>query len=227
MTAVTDRHTTLQQKLGYIFNDPALLVRALSHASAGEHHYQRLEFLGDRVLNLVVAALLYTHFPDEPEGHLSKRHAALVRGEYLAPLARSLNIGSLAVMSEAEAAMGGTENDNILADMMEAIIGAVYLDGGFDAAQKTVSALIGDSFMSVTAPPRDPKTGLQEWTQARGFGLPEYTLVERTGPDHNPSFVIEVKVAGKGSVTGSAASKRAAEKLAANAMLQKLEESEQ
>ncbi len=220
---VTNAIATLEKALGYRFNDPALLTRALSHASAAVQNYQRLEFLGDRVLNLVVADLLYTHFPDEPEGHLSKRHAALVRGEYLAPLARRLNIGALAVISEAEAAMGGAENDNILADMMEAVIGAVFVDGGFAAAQTTVTALIGDSFRSITAPPRDPKTALQEWTQARGQGLPEYKLVERTGPDHSPVFVVEVAVAGHDSVTGTAPSKRTAEKIAAQAMLAKLE----
>ncbi|HEY8964559.1 MAG TPA: ribonuclease III [Alphaproteobacteria bacterium] len=213
----------LQQRLGYRFKDAALLTLALTHASAGTADYERLEFLGDRVLGLIVAECLYNLYPHEPEGDLSKRHTALVRGETLARAARSLKLGDDMILSAAERSSGGAENDNILSDVLEAVIGAVYLDGGLEKARDVLTPLIDGDLKSMAAPPRDSKTALQEWSQARNFGLPEYSLVERSGPDHAPEFIIRVSVHGLPAMEASGSSKRLAEKAAAQKMLDHLE----
>ena len=214
----------LQQRLGYRFKDAALLTLALTHASAsGTADYERLEFLGDRVLGLIVAECLYELYPSEPEGDLSKRHTALVRGETLARAARALDLGEDMILSSAERHSGGAENDNILSDVLEAVIGAVYLDGGLDQARNVLTPLIEADLQAMSAPPRDAKTALQEWSQARNLGLPEYTLVERTGPDHAPEFVIRVTLHGIPPMEGAGSSKRVAEKVAAQKMLDHLE----
>jgi ribonuclease-3 len=215
--------SALQKRLGYTFTDKTLLTMALTHASAGGEDYQRLEFLGDRVLGLIVAERLYELYPKEPEGDLSKRHTALVRAETLARAAAGLDVGVAALLSEAEKAAGGAANENILSDIMEALIGAVYLDGGLTAARTMLLPLLEEDLRTMAAPPRDPKTALQEWAQARGHGLPEYTVTERTGPDHAPDFTITVTVRGQPSATGKGASKRAAEKAAAMLLLERLE----
>lgn len=215
MTSLKD----FQKRLGHRFKNEALLEMALTHASAGgEADYQRLEFLGDRVLGLIVAEGLYEIFPNEPEGDLSKRHTALVRGETLAKAARAIDVGSVMVISDAEESGGGRTNANILSDIMESVIGAVYLDGGLDAARKILAPLLADDMNSMSAPPRDPKTALQEWSQAQGLGLPEYVLVSREGPDHAPDFTVTVTVGGK-TATAKGASKRAAEKAAAQSLI--------
>lgn len=211
-----------QKKLGYRFKNEALLEVALTHASAGgEADYQRLEFLGDRVLGLIVAECLYELFPNEPEGGLSKRHTALVRGETLAKAAKIIDIGHAMIISDAEDHGGGRVNANILSDIMEAVIGAVYLDGGLDAARKILAPLLADDISALANPPRDPKTTLQEWSQAQGLGLPEYVLVSRDGPDHAPDFTVTVTVNGK-TATAKGASKRAAEKAAAQTLMDEL-----
>lgn len=218
MTAKQD----LQKRLGYRFKNEDLLDMALTHASAGgEADYQRLEFLGDRVLGLVVAECLYEMFPTEPEGGLSKRHTALVKGETLAKAARALDIGKAMIISDAEESGGGRLNANILSDIMEAVIGAAYLDGGLEAAQKILGPLLADDISALATPPRDPKTTLQEWSQAQGIGLPEYILVARDGPDHAPDFTVTVKINGR-EATAKGASKRAAEKAAAQALIDDL-----
>lgn len=215
--------TTLQNRLGYTFKNEALLTLALTHASAGGYSdYQRLEFLGDRVLGLLVAEGLYALYPKEPEGDLSKRHTALVRGETMTDAARTLDIGPAIILSDAEVQSGGRDNPNILSDIMEAIIGAAYLDGGLDAARQILGPVLASHLRNMTAPPRDPKTILQEWTQGAGLGLPEYTLTERSGPDHAPEFTVTVKISNGKEATAIGASKRAAEKLAAQNLIDTL-----
>ncbi len=215
---MTAPRSALEQRLGYDFKDTALLKVALTHASAGGADYERLEFLGDRVLGLVVAEILYTLYPHESEGDLSKRHTALVRAETLAALGRTLDIAGSMVLSNAEKAAGGAENENILSDIVEAVIGAVFLDGGWDAARKMLKPMLDDLIVTMGSVPRDAKTALQEHTQARNLGLPEYTLVSRTGPDHAPEFTVTVRV-GTQSATATGPSKRAAEKSAAALLL--------
>lgn len=211
-----------QKRLGYSFKNEGLLDMALTHASAGgEADYQRLEFLGDRVLGLIVAECLYEMFPTEPEGGLSKRHTALVKGETLAKAARTLDIGSAMIISDAEEHGGGRLNANILSDIMEAVIGAAYLDGGLEAARGILGPLLADDISALATPPRDPKTTLQEWSQAQGIGLPEYALVARDGPDHAPDFTVTVRINGK-SATAKGATKRTAEKAAAQALIDEL-----
>jgi len=213
---------SLQDRLGYRFKDGGLLRLALCHSSVPGDDNERLEFLGDRVLNLVIAAALYTRFPAEQEGSLAKRHAALVQGQMCATMAGVLSLGDFIMMSEAERQSGGAENENILSDAIEAILGAIYLDGGLDQAQAVVLRLWGQTLDTVTEPNQDPKTELQEWLQARGMPLPDYDIADKSGPDHAPVFIIEVKVQGKPAIRAEGPSRRQAEKTAARIMLRTL-----
>lgn len=215
----------LQEKLGYQFTNQELLARALTHSSAGaERNYERLEFLGDRVVGLIMAHTLWALFPKEAEGDLAKRHAALVQGKMLARIARDLDLGRAMRLSEAERAAGGAENDNILADGLESVIGAMYVDTGLEACEEVVKNLWGESIHVMKRPPQDPKTALQEWAQARGLPLPTYELVGRDGPDHAPSFEIRVTVLGYPPTSATGASRRKAEKEAAANLLAHLRE---
>jgi ribonuclease III len=223
------------QTLGHDFGRPELLAEALTHPSArplerrpgrrrkaGRQSYERLEFLGDRVLGLVVADLLWRRFPEEPEGLLTRRLTQLVRRETLARVAAQIGLGPHLVLSPAEAAAGTAANPGILADACEAVIAAIYLDGGFAAATRFVchfwEPLIGET----GAPPRDPKTALQEWAQARGLGLPVYRLVATSGPDHAQLFTVAARVADTDGASATASSKRVAEAGAAAALLARL-----
>lgn len=225
MTA-TDKQATLQEfeaRFGHRFTDREGLRLALTHASTGaDRNYERLEFLGDRVLGLVVAHLLYNAFPDETEGLLARRHAALVSGATLAVVADRIGLGEVLHLSEGERASGGARNENILADVMEALIGATYLDAGLSACQSVISALWKEILHTMVEPPQDPKTALQEWAQGRGLPLPEYVLEGRSGPDHAPSFRISVRVEGFIPVEAEGASRRAAEKAAAIMLLRNI-----
>lgn len=213
--------TTLETRIGYRFKNKQLLAQALTHASAGEDaDYERLEFLGDRVVNLIVAENLFALYPADTEGDLSKRHTALVRGETLARAARMLALGEFMALSDSERQTGGAENEHILADILEAVIGAVFIDGGLDAAQRVLEPLIEPDVRNMTAPPSDPKTTLQEWSQARSLGLPEYEVINRSGPDHAPDFEIAVRVHGYEPMSARGTSKRMAEKAAAQKMLE-------
>lgn len=215
----------LQDKIGYNFRDIKLLDAALTHSSAGsDTNYERLEFLGDRVLGLVMADLLYGIFPKESEGDLAKRHAALVQGTMLADLARGMELGGVLQLSEAERASGGADNDNILADGLEALIGAMYLDSGLLSCQNFMKVLWGDRVRVMKDPPQDSKTALQEWAQARGFSLPSYEVVEREGPDHAPVFSVEVTVGRWPPRRAQGPSIRVAEKEAARLLLEYLHE---
>lgn len=203
------------------FQDPDLLALALRHASQNRtDNNERLEFLGDRVLGLVLADALYARYGGEAEGKLALRHAALVRADTVASCARDLGLGAQLNISARDRAAGLADLDNVLADTLEAVIGALYLDQGLEAAQEFVLSLWADRLETQGAPPQDPKTALQEWAQARNLPLPVYTLVARTGPDHAPEFTIEVGVKHAAPVRASAATRRAAEKSAAEQMLE-------
>ena len=228
----------LAKAIGYEFVRPELFEEALTHPSAlaperrrGRHRkstakpsYERLEFLGDRVLGLVIADLLWRRFAREPEGHLTRRLTYLVRRETLARVADTLSLGRSLVLSRAEAAAGAARNPAILADVCEALIAAIYLDGGFEAASAFVRRFWEPLIDEIREPPRDPKTELQEWAQARGLALPAYELVTTTGPDHALVFTVAASVAGTDRVTASASSKRIAEARAAALLLAQLVE---
>lgn len=212
-----------QDRLGYHFAKPELLELALTHAStAGGVNYERLEFLGDRVLGLIIAEHLYNIFASESEGGLAKRHAALVCTETLAQIALVLDLPDIVIASAAERAQGGATQENLLADCMEAIIGAVYLDGGLSRCTEMVVALWGDRVYTLQQPPMDSKTALQEWAQERRLPVPVYAIVSREGPDHAPFFHVSVTLRGFDPVTATGNSRRAAEKEAARLLLEKL-----
>lgn len=217
----------LQTQLNYKFKEIIYIKKALTHSSA--HHdslgldYERLEFLGDRIVNLIVADLLFHAFRDEREGALAKRHTALVRTETLAEIAKELNLGDFVILSDAERKSGGADNDNILADLTEAVTAAIYLDGGFDVAKTFIETAMGDRLHKMTEPPRDPKTALQEWSQAKDLGLPIYTVVGQSGPDHSPEFTVEVTLSGQPPQRATSTSKKRAEKDSAQVMLEFIE----
>lgn len=221
-TETRDALEALQQRLGHCFAELELLDRALTHAStAGEASYERLEFLGDRVLGLVVADLLYRRFPGEAEGALAKRHTGLVRLETLARVGRDLGLGE-ALRLEGKDLEEQRDNPSLIADACEAVLAAVYLDGGYQAASDLVSRYWAPLLEEELTPPQDPKTALQELAQAKGLALPSYREVARSGPDHALEFIIEVSLEGHGSARGEGSSKRAAEKAAAEELLAEL-----
>jgi ribonuclease-3 len=215
----------LETRLGYAFKRPELLAQALTHPSAAQRHaggYERLEFLGDRVLALVVAETLFSAFAKEREGALAKRHAGLVRQSALVEVARRLDLGRDLSVSKGEEDSGARDSPAVLADTMEAVIAALYLDGGIDAAR----AFIVDRWTPLIAaerrPPQDAKTFLQEWAQGRGRPLPRYESTAATGPAHAPRFTVAVHVEGEAPAEGEGSSKRAAEQAAARAFLRRL-----
>ncbi len=211
-------YSALQVSLDYTFQDLELLERALTHASAGvDVNYERLEFLGDRVLGLVVSELLLERFPTESEGDIGRRFAQLVRAETLAQVGRDVGI-------DAALRLGGNgANESIIADATEAVIAALYLDGGLPAAVEFIERLWTPLIGVADVPPSDAKTALQEWSQARGLGLPNYREVAREGPDHEPLFTVEVTVAASAPSQAKGGSKRAAEQEAAARLLARLE----
>lgn len=209
----------LEARLGYVFTDKELLARALTHVSASGPSYQRLEFLGDRVLGLCVAEMLYGAHPKATEGELSRRLSDLVRRETCAEVATVWEVGPHLKLGGGEVQSGGRRNKAILADACEAILGAVFLDGGYAAAKALVERAFAVRLKAALHPPRDPKTALQEWVQGRGLPAPTYHLVDRFGPDHAPKFRIAAKVAGVPDAVGQGASKRAAEQDAAQSLL--------
>ena len=212
----------LLKKLGYSFEKPELLDEALTHVSApqaGGQSYQRLEFLGDRVLGLAIAELLFRTFPGAPEGELSRRLAELVRRESCAEIATAWDVGPYLKLGAGEAHAGERRNQTILADVCEAIIGAVFLDGGYEAARDLVERAFQELVEAPRRPLRDPKSALQEWAQGRGLPPPTYSVVEQIGPDHAPKFRVVVKVKGAESEFGSGTSKRIAEQAAARSLL--------
>ncbi|WP_458791846.1 ribonuclease III [Yoonia sp. MH D7] len=213
-------------RLGYDFIKPDFLVRSVTHSSMVSPHRddnQRLEFLGDRVLGLVMAEALLKADPSAPEGLLAPRFNALVRREACADVARQIDLGAVLKLGRSEMKSGGRRKEALLADAMEAVIAAVYQDGGFDSARRVILHLWGHRVSNVAEDARDAKTSLQEWAQARGEVPPLYVEVNRTGPDHQPVFTIEVRLASGPSAQATAGSKRHAEQAAATALLQKVE----
>lgn len=213
-------------RLGHRFARPELLVRALTHASVSSPtrpDNQRLEFLGDRVLGLVMAEALLMADDTASEGQLAPRFNALVRKETLADVARQLDLGTVLRLGRSEMLSGGRRKEALLADAMEAVIAAVYLDGGFEAARDLVRRLWGERIATVKSDARDPKTALQEWAQARGLPAPDYLETGRDGPDHAPVFTITVRLANGAEEVASGRSKRQAEQSAARALLNRME----
>src|SRR6476660_8881696 len=216
---------SLEERIGYRFKDAALLDSALSHISSlkGSRNragsYQRLEFLGDHVLGLVMSDMLFRAFPKADEGELSRRLADLVRKETCADMARAIDLGASIKLGASEANAGGRTRSAILADVCEALIGAVYLDGGYPAAEGLVGRMWEQRLRSTAQPLRDPKTVLQEWAQARGLPTPAYRELARTGPHHDPEFRVAVVLPDRPPAEGLGNSKRAAEQAAAAAML--------
>lgn len=218
------RFKGLEDALGYKFKSEALLERALTHASVrsgkvSRGDNERLEFVGDRVLGLAVSEMLSEAFPDANEGELARRYNRLVRGEACARVARSIGLGPCLILSESEAESGGREKETILADAMEAVLGAIFLDAGFDKARTVVRQLWQGTIEHAPQVSADPKSALQEWSQGRGLELPSYVEVGRKGPDHAPRFTSEVRISGVAPARGEGASKRAAEQAAASALL--------
>ena len=213
-------------RLGHDFARPALLIEALTHSSIsspGRDDNQRLEFLGDRVLGLVMAEALLHADSSAAEGQLAPRFNALVRKETCAAVAREIDLGAVLKLGRSEMLSGGRRKEALLGDAMEAVIAAVYLDGGYEAARATVLRLWGGRIATVEADARDAKTSLQEWAQARGLAPPAYVETDRTGPDHAPRFTIEARLDTGARATASAGSKRQAEQAAAGALLGKLQ----
>jgi ribonuclease III len=227
---------TPERLLRYRFARGELLREALTHPSAlppkqggprsrrtaPPRHYERLEFLGDRVLGLIVADLLWRRFDSEPEGPLTRRHGELVRRDTLAAIALEMGLDRFVQMSPAEAASGRAASPSVLADVLEAVIAAIYLDGGFTAAVAFVERLWGPRVADMKRPPRDPKTLLQEWAQGRGLPLPAYRLAATDGPDHARRFTVTVRLSGCEEASATASSKRAAEAAAAAVLLERL-----
>lgn len=211
------RFETISTQIGYRFTDRQLLVTALSHASAQKKHgdNERLEFLGDRVLALVIAEELFKLHPDQREGALAARHSALVRTETCAEAGALIGIAGLVMVGSSEQARGMTSNPTLQGDAMEALIAAIYLDGGLEAARSFILSLWRPFFAEPGRALKDAKTFLQEWALARALPIPNYRIMSRAGPEHAPVFVVVVEVKGMALAEGSASSKRAAEQRAA------------
>ncbi|MDJ0894048.1 MAG: ribonuclease III [Alphaproteobacteria bacterium] len=232
-TSLSDDLRELAASLGHDFRNDNLLTTALTHASAGGDagapagpSYERLEFLGDRVLGLIVAERLLERFPTEAEGEIAKRHAALVSRDVLAEIARRLGVGAHIRLAVGARADGVADNPGILADTLEALIAALYLDGGIEPARSFIRRYWAEPIEADIRPPRDAKSRLQEWAMARGRPLPKYSEVSRKGPPHQPIFTIEVTLNGVGTETGLGSSKRVAEQAAAEALFERLERDE-
>ncbi len=225
MPSQSDNLKRLEATLGYGFKNRALIEQALTHASVrgdgrDRTDNERLEFIGDRVLALAIAAELYARHPKAREGELARTFNRLVRGETCAAVARAIALGSCLILSESEADNGGRDKDTILADAMEAVLAAIYLEAGFEAAREIVLNLWSDRLEGVpTKCTTDAKSALQEWAQGQGLPLPCYTERSRTGPDHAPRFIARVTIDECLKAEGEGTSKRQAEQAAATAML--------
>ena len=216
-----------EQRLGYEFSDVSLLIEALTHssiASESRKDNQRLEFLGDRVLGLVMAEALLEIDQFASEGTLAPRFNALVRKEACAEVARHIDLGSVLKIGRSEMLSGGRRKDALLGDGMEAVIAAIYKDGGFEVAKRTITELLGDRIKNVKGDARDAKTMLQEWAQARGQNPPKYEIMSQSGPDHAPEFLVKVLLDSGETADATAGSKRQAEQMAAKSLLQTMGE---
>jgi ribonuclease III len=215
-----------QARIGHQFRQPALLARAVTHSSISSPtrpDNQRLEFLGDRVLGLVMSEALLHADKAASEGQLAPRFNALVRKETCAEVAREIGLGDVLKLGRSEMLSGGRRKDALLGDALEAVIAAVYLDAGFDTARALVLRLWAGRIGAVAQDARDPKSSLQEWAQARGMTPPHYQELSRSGPDHQPVFTVQVRLDTGESETAEAGSKRLAEQTAARALLARME----
>jgi ribonuclease-3 len=212
----------VEATLGHRPGDVELFARALTHSSRGAEDYERLEFLGDRVLGLTIAHWLYEQFPAEPEGNLSRRLNALVSGETCAEVARELGVGRHAILGKQARDDGAADSDNVLGDIVEALIGALYLEAGLDQAARFIRQSWGERVSTRDRAPQHPKSALQEWAAAHDRKPPVYELVRRSGPPHAPRFEVEVRVAGAGEARANGSSKQEAETEAARALLERL-----
>ncbi|MDI1295472.1 MAG: ribonuclease III [bacterium] len=203
-------------------HDPAPFVQALTHGSANPANYERLEFLGDRILGLIVAEWLVERFAGEPEGKLSRRFNALVSGETCAAVARSVGVPTHLVLGKQARDDGAADSDNVLGDVMEALIAALYLEAGLDETRTLVRRLWDDRVDTQSAAPRHPKSALQEWAAANKRKPPEYELKDKSGPHHSLVFTVTVTIRGTGEASATGASKQEAETAAAKALLDKL-----
>ncbi len=219
----------LEERLNYQFRNPALLQQALTHPSkaltkdGSPYNNQRLEFLGDAVLGVLIAHMLYHLYPSEPEGDLSRRLVGLVNGEMVTQVASQLNLGEYLVISASDVDAGGRSLSSNLEDACEALIGAIFLDGGLEALQPIIETYWKPLALQNRIPPKDPKTALQEWAQARSLPLPQYQVISETGPSHAPQFTIVVSVEGGMQAEASAGAKKLAERLAAEQLLEQLQ----
>jgi ribonuclease-3 len=214
--------TWVARTLDHEPEDRALFERAMTHSSRGDTHYERLEFLGDRVLGLTIATWLYELFPDEPEGKLSRRLNALVSGETCAEVARELDTGAHVILGKQARDDGAADSDNVLGDVLEALIGALYLEAGLEAASAFIRRVWGDRVSTHDKAPKHPKSALQEWAAAKDRKPPLYRLTGRSGPHHAPRFAVEVEITGVGTASAEGLSKQEAETAAASALLEKL-----
>jgi ribonuclease-3 len=219
----SDLVTWLEAILGHAPRDPALFRRALTHASHGAADYERLEFLGDRVLGLVAASWLYRLFPDEPEGRLSSRLNAIVARESCAVIGRAIGVGRHLRLGKQARDDGAIESDNVLGDAVEALIGALYLEAGLPAATAFIERAWGDLVAGQHHAPKHPKSALQEWAAAHHCRPPVYALAGRAGPHHAPRFTVTVEIPGRASLSAEGSSKQEAETAAARAMMEQLE----
>ncbi len=208
--------------LGTPARDPALYARALTHGSHSADNYERLEFLGDRVLGLLMAEWLFALFPNEPEGALSKRLNALVTGPVCAQVARAAGVAPYLRLGKQARDDGASDSDNVLGDVMEALIGALYLDHGLEAARTAIHRLWGERIGKDAAAPQHPKSALQEWAAAHNRRPPDYVVVDRAGPHHAPQFRVRVAIGKLAEAEASGASKQEAETAAAAALLARL-----
>ncbi|MFN3658814.1 MAG: ribonuclease III [Pseudolabrys sp.] len=228
MSRKAKERAALEERIGYTFADKTLFERALTHISAlaggatRVNSYQRLEFLGDHVLGLVISDMLFHAFPKANEGELSRRLADLVRKETCAEVARAMDVGPALKLGSSEQHAGGRLRTTILADACEALVGAVFIDGGYEAAEALIDRFWKERMLKPLRPLRDPKTILQEWAQGRGLPAPAYKELARTGPHHDPQFRVAVTLPDRPPAEGIGSSKRAAEQAAAAALLTEL-----
>ncbi|WP_265015464.1 ribonuclease III [Wolbachia endosymbiont (group B) of Camptogramma bilineatum] len=219
----------ISKVINYQFTDHAILEEALTHPSVNKRNsedqivsYERLEFFGDSILNMVVSAMLFKMFPEEKEGALAKRKTDLVCGSTIANVAKEIELGNFIIMNNSERCNGGKCNLKNLENSLEALIGAIYIDGGLESVEKFIIRHWEKLAKDILDPPQDPKTSLQEWTQKNKLPLPEYELVKQTGPAHNPEFTISIFIENYGKVSACASSKKIAEQKAAELMLEKI-----
>lgn len=220
---MSSQYLELYKILGYSFKDEGLIREALTHPSLeGTPSYQRLEFIGDRVLGLAIAAWMFELYPNVDEGGLASRHTNLVRREACAKIAEDLKLGDFIHMAKSSEDTGGRKRETIIADVCESVIGAIYLEAGYLEAEKFIRKFWHEMAHNVKVAKRDAKTRLQELVQSRGKNTPVYTTIDKKGPDHQPTFTIAVSVQGEGEETAKGFSKRDAEQLAAETILKRL-----